>query len=155
MVKTRFQILGDHNAGQKVYKGYSEVIKSIWKEEGIKGFFKGLTASYIGCFEGAIQWIAYEKLKTVPITPTRFFYNSFPSLQQSHSTEEKTNSPRKKNNVVDLFLMAAASKFIAICLTYPHEVVRTRLREQSIHGVFKYRGFVNTFQTIAREEGVK
>jgi solute carrier family 25 protein 33/36 len=54
MVKTRFQILADTTAGQRAYSSYGDVIKTIFKEEGLQGFFKGLTSSYIGCFEGTI-----------------------------------------------------------------------------------------------------
>ena len=50
-------------AGQKQFKTYGEVIKTIYKEDGISGFFRGLSASYVGCTEGAIQWIVYENLK--------------------------------------------------------------------------------------------
>lgn len=33
------------------------------REEGVKGFWKGLSASYWGCSEGCIQFVVYEKLK--------------------------------------------------------------------------------------------
>jgi len=33
------------------------------REEGLKGFWKGLSASYWGCSEGCIQFVVYEKLK--------------------------------------------------------------------------------------------
>lgn len=138
MVKTRFQLIGDAELGQRVYKNYGEVIQSIWKEEGFGGFFKGLSASYVGCFEGAIQWIAYEKIKT------------------SLAFSKETRAHDKALSPAEYFAAAAASKFIAICATYPHEVVRTRLREQSLNGAFKYnKGFVQALRTIAREEGRK
>lgn len=158
MVKTRFQIFGNQQLGQKEYRHYSEVIQAIWKEEGIRGFFKGLTSSYIGCFEGAIQWILYERLKKMPfhLRPSQSF-SSFLPYKSTFSSNSSALSPHSshKPNVVDLFCMAAASKFVAICMTYPHEVIRTRIREQAINGVFKYQGFLSTFQTIAREEGIK
>lgn len=134
MVRTRYQLLADQSLGQKAFRNYGEVVRSIWAEEGFKGFFKGLTASYIGCFEGAIHWIVYEKLKT--------------RIQNTKKDGEKTTP-------TELFFAAAASKFTAICLTYPHEVVRTRLREQAANGVFKYQGFFQALARIAREEGSK
>lgn len=156
MIKTRFQIIGDHQMGQKIYSRYRDVIRAIWKEEGFHGFFKGLTASYIGCFEGAIQWIVYEKLKNSVLSSSlmrSFQLNSKPSL--SPSNEINPESIPTKPSVIDLFLIAAFSKFTAICLTYPHEVVRTRLREQAIHGIFKYQGFFSALQKIAVEEGAR
>lgn len=156
MVKTRFQIIGDHQMGQKVYSHYREVIQAIWQEEGARGFFKGLVASYIGCLEGAIQWIVYERLKNSVLTSS--IMQSFQSddrRKMKIKSEPREYSMAPKPSVLDLFLVAAFSKFTAICLTYPHEVVRTRLREQSINGIFKYSGFLNALGKIAVEEGAR
>lgn len=133
MVRTRYQIIADTSLGQRAFRNYAEVVSTILKEEGPRGFFKGLTASYIGCFEGAAQWILYEKLKK--------------NINADRANKEPSAS--------QLFTAAAFSKFAAICLTYPHEVVRTRLREQAANGVFKYSGFRQTLVKIAKEEGVR
>ena len=39
-------------------------------------------------------------------------------------------------------------------ITYPHEVLRTRLRQAPVNGVQKYNGLINSFKMILREEGV-
>ena len=41
----------------------------IAREEGIRGFYKGLSASYLGVTEGTIWWVLYECLKrlTAPV----------------------------------------------------------------------------------------
>eukprot|EP01038_Epipyxis_sp_PR26KG_P009679 gene9679-13032_t len=167
MVKTRFQILPDISVGQVAFKNYGEVIKAIMKEEGVSGFFKGLSASYVGCFEGAIQWICYEELKSI-LSHTNFDNKKLNSNINSDNNNKNyhnlidNSQPKitslvgiKRNpSTIEFFFAAAFSKFVAICATYPHEVVRTRLREQATNGAFKYSGFVNTLQRIAKEEGI-
>jgi solute carrier family 25 protein 33/36 len=142
MVKTRFQIIADTSVGQRAFSSYRKVAQAIMREEGPPGFFKGITASYVGCFEGAIQWVAYEKLKTKLST----------TLVVSEGCVEGVAVPRTPSPA-EYFCAAAVSKFIAILATYPHETIRTRLREQATNGAFKYTGFVGTLKTIAREEG--
>eukprot|EP00600_Ochromonadales_sp_CCMP1393_P005782 CAMPEP_0174957456 /NCGR_PEP_ID=MMETSP0004_2-20121128/2081_1 /TAXON_ID=420556 /ORGANISM="Ochromonas sp., Strain CCMP1393" /LENGTH=312 /DNA_ID=CAMNT_0016205565 /DNA_START=36 /DNA_END=971 /DNA_ORIENTATION=- len=144
MVKTRFQIMADTSVGQRAFKNYKEVASAIWHEEGPPGFFKGITASYVGCFEGAIQWIAYERLKTMLSRPRS---NEMQSFSSDSTMTHRTPSP------LEYFLAAASSKCVAVLATYPHEVVRTRLREQATNGAFKYTGFMGTLRTIAKEEG--
>jgi solute carrier family 25, member 33/36 len=48
--------------------------------------------------------------------------------------------------------MAATSKLVASLLTYPHEVVRTRMREL-VNGKCPYNGLYDAFTRIAKEEG--
>lgn len=191
MVKTRFQIMADPTVGQRAFKSYGDVARVIMKEEGPAGFFKGITASYVGCFEGAIQWIVYEKLKSVLCTlppPTALVMNALhqrdrsptapinlpasnlgkgatlrppksmirkPTAAAPSASASSTPLTVRKPHPAELFLAAAASKFTAVVATYPHEVVRTRLREQATSGVFKYRGFTGALRTIAREEGAR
>eukprot|EP01032_Pedospumella_encystans_P017511 gene17511-19950_t len=175
MVKTRFQIMADASVGQRAFKNYRDVAQTIYKEEGIPGFFKGITASYVGCFEGAIQWIVYEKLKSILSAPrpapappantisvsskksSRMDLTRFLPGQKTLASADKAvkiEAPvARVPKPIELFLAAAVSKGVAIMATYPHEVVRTRLREQATMGVFKYRGFLGALSTIAREEG--
>ena len=174
MVKTRFQIIADPTVGQRAFKNYGDVISTIWKEEGPAGFYKGLTASYIGCFEGAIQWVVYEKIKSVlsaspssasttttttksssSYSPSSASTNPAPPLAATAGITSNNNKSIKNRTPtgVEYFLAAAVSKGMAVCATYPHEVVRTRLREQAAHGAFKYNGFFSALRTIAREEG--
>jgi len=169
MVKTRYQIIADTMVGQRVFTSFQDVVRTIWREEGPPGFFKGMSASYVGCFEGAIQWIAYEKMKYYLSSVHHPLYqwnhvsvrrnNSSSNLHVSNDvTKAKETiriSPRTTLSPTEYFVSAAGSKLIAILVTYPHEVVRTRLREQATNGVFKYTGFVSALKSIAKEEGRK
>lgn len=141
MVKTRYQLLADHSAGQKVYTSYSDAINTIMKEEGIGGFYRGIFASYWGCAEGAVQFLLYEKLKTGLL------------LQQNEERKAQGLPESNKLPKLKYFCSAAFAKGVAAIMTYPHEVARTRLREQARSGVFKYKGMWQTIGLIGREEG--
>jgi len=59
-VKTRLQ-LDQTQAGQTTAL---TCIKAIYKESGIKGFYKGITASYFGISETIIHFVIYEYIKS-------------------------------------------------------------------------------------------
>jgi solute carrier family 25 protein 33/36 len=141
MVKTRMQLLADGAAGQRAYKSYGEVISTIMKEEGVGGFYKGIFASYWGCAEGALQFTAYEKLK-------RRLLRKQNDVRASQGLPPSERLPQST-----YFWAAAASKCMASIVTYPHEVARTRLREQARDGIFKYHGMWQTIALVAKEEG--
>lgn len=143
MVRTRMQLLIDHNAGQKQYAGYGDAITTIFREEGIGGFYKGITASYWGCAEGSIQFIVYEQLKTR-------------LLEKQNQKRIDQGLPTTQDlPKATYFWAAAASKALAAVATYPHEVARTRMREQAQSGIFKYHGMWQTLGLMAKEEGAK
>ncbi len=56
---------------------------------------------------------------------------------------------------IDSFMVAACAKLFAASLTYPHEVIRTRLREHPLDGgKSKYTGIVQCAKLIYKEEGM-
>lgn len=59
VIKTRLQLQGK----QRVYKNSLDCSLKILQQEGVKGFYKGMSASYLGVAEGTIQWVIYENLK--------------------------------------------------------------------------------------------
>jgi len=44
---------------------------------------------------------------------------------------------------------------VASLITYPHEVLRTRLRQPMVNGAEKYTGLVQTLRLVIAEEGVR
>lgn len=143
MVRTRMQILADASAGQKAYTSYGDVIKTVFREEGVRGFYKGISASYWGCLEGSMQFILYEQFKTR-------------LLQRTNAQRKARGLPTTTElSPTTYFWSAALAKMIASIGTYPHEVARTRMREQARAGIFKYKGMWQTIGVVAREEGTK
>ncbi|KLO13297.1 mitochondrial carrier protein RIM2 [Schizopora paradoxa] len=107
-------------------------IKQIAREEGIRGFYKGLSASYLGVTEGTIQWTLYERLKI-----------------WSGNTEGRAGLA----DWAGMLASAGTAKCVASLITYPHEVVRTRLRQPKVNGIIKYTGLWQTFRLVLAEEG--
>lgn len=58
-VKTRLQL--DYNSQHKMT--VRECIQGIYKQSGIRGFYKGITASYFGISETVVHFVIYEYLK--------------------------------------------------------------------------------------------
>ena len=144
MVRTRMQILADAAMGQRQYSGYGDAIKTIFREEGLGGFYKGISASYWGCAEGALQFLIYEQLKSKLI------------IRRNKKRSEQGLRPTQELSKATYFWAAAASKGVATIATYPHEVARTRMREQAQSGVFKYqKGMWETLGLMTKEEGFK
>lgn len=77
------------------------MIKKITREEGVRGFYKGLSASYLGVTEGTIQWVLYERLKKL-----------------SENVEGKGGV----TEWLALLGSAGTAKCVASLITYPHEV---------------------------------
>jgi solute carrier family 25, member 33/36 len=157
MIKTRMTLMADVAAGQKNYRNYYDVIRSILQEEGIPGFYKGIQASYWGCFEGSIQFLLYEQIKG-RLIQRKQNHHSMMLSSSSLSGVNKNNSNKNNRMNIELsmttyFWSAAISKMLASIMTYPHEVVRTRLREQARSGLFKYKGMWQSIILIAKEEG--
>lgn len=128
-VKTRLQL--DYNSNAKMT--VSECVKRIYATQGIRGFYKGITASYFGISETVIHFVIYEALK-----------KKLNELRQAHPTDNKTS-----RDFLEFMAAGATSKTIASIVAYPHEVARTRLREEGN----KYRSFWQTIMTVWKEEG--
>ena len=150
VVKTRMQL--DKNRAEKTgslsnrqYKNSLDCIKQTMRAEGIRGLYRGLSASYLGVTESTLQWVLFEQVKIY--------------LRQREERIEASGRERTTwDNTVSWtgnFAGAGAAKFFAAIITYPHEVVRTRLRQApQKDGRMKYTGIVQCFKTIFKEEGM-
>lgn len=133
-IKTRLQ-LDETRRGLSV----TDVIKRIYKTKGLLGFYKGVSASYFGITETALYFVIYEQLRA---------YHMSSSSTSSSSSSSSSNEHIKYLN---LFISAGFAKTLASCLCYPHEVARTRLRQEGN----KYNGFFQTLGLVLKEEGMR
>lgn len=143
MIKTRLQL--DKTKG-KHYKNSWDCLRYILKTEGFRSLYKGLSASYLGGIESTIQWVLYEQMK--------LFLNRKSFERHGHNESNKTTA----DHIYEWCARsgaAGAAKFVASLITYPHEVVRTRLRQAPLEatGKPKYTGLVQCFRLVIKEEG--
>jgi hypothetical protein len=117
LIKTRLQL--DKNVVEKTggvatrrYKNSWDCTKQVVRQEGIRGLYKGMTASYLGVAESTLQWVLYEEMKK--------------SLKKREERIQLSGRPKNAwDNTVDWtgnVLAAGSAKLVAAIPTYPHEV---------------------------------
>ncbi|KAG7477553.1 hypothetical protein MATL_G00070850 [Megalops atlanticus] len=133
MVKTRMQ-LEKRARGEKKMNAL-QCARYVYRTEGVRGFYRGLTASYAGISETMICFLIYETLKK--------------HLADNRFSPANSGTDKRPSDFLDLMAAAAIAKGCASCIAYPHEVIRTRLREEGS----KYKYFFQTGRLVALEEG--
>jgi solute carrier family 25 folate transporter 32 len=159
------------------YRSTLDAARKMYTTEGIFSFYSGLTPALLGLTHVAVQFPAYEFLKT-----------KFTGTSMGAAPAEGKD---QKSQWLGILSASILSKILASSATYPHEVIRTRLQTQrrpmpgqeymqGLGGATqvpegspngngngkgtpsqppaksaepKYRGVVSTFRTILKEEG--
>ena len=147
MVKTRLFMQKPGNPSN--YRGLFDALVRIARDEGIRGLYRGLIPGLFGVSHGSIQFMAYEQLKNWH----RLTQNNKIRSQISIASDDKVlnfNPPK----TVEYLLMSSASKTIAMLVTYPYQVVRSRLQVRAFEGTFSYKGVFDVIRTTAKSEGL-
>jgi solute carrier family 25 folate transporter 32 len=113
-------------------------VRAILRTEGVRGFYRGLGVSLIGVSHGAVQFAVYEPAK-------RMYAARLPLGPDGEA------APIPANATV---LLSSASKLIAGAVTYPYQVLRSRLQNYQADERFG-RGFRGVVRKTWREEGVR
>uniref|UniRef100_A0A8D2ZUN5 Solute carrier family 25 member 36a n=1 Tax=Scophthalmus maximus TaxID=52904 RepID=A0A8D2ZUN5_SCOMX len=138
LIKTRLQ-LDARNRGERQMNAF-ECVRRVYQMDGLRGFYRGMSASYAGISETVIHFVIYESIKRRLL-----------EYKARTSMDEEDESVKDASDFVGMMLAAATSKTCATSIAYPHEVIRTRLREEGS----KYRSFFQTLLTVPREEGYR
>jgi len=109
LIKTRFmtqRVIRDPQSER--YRHTFDAFRRIYAKEGLRGFYRGLVPSLFGVTHVAIQFPLYEQIK--------LYYK-----------DESVDLPSSQ-----ILIASATSKMLASLLTYPHEVIRTRLQVHAL-----------------------
>lgn len=132
VIKTRMCLQNPNQPGN--YRGLINAFVRIGREEGFRGFYKGVVPSLFGVSHGALQFMAYEELKKM--------------FQRDRRTQL---------DVQEYLFVAATSKAFASFATYPYQVIRSKLQSQK-GNVNKtdavYKGTIDACKKIFLNEGL-
>ncbi|KAI1827024.1 mitochondrial carrier domain-containing protein [Xylaria intraflava] len=147
LVKTRLQ-LDKSRAGAAMaarrYNGSLDCLRQVLQKEGVPGLYRGLGASYLGVVETVVYLVLYERLKVLFSLP---LFNHAP---------DRNPALEELGKWANTSSAAGCAKLTAVLITYPHEVVRTRLRQAPTAGGRPvYGGISHCFRQVWQQEGLR
>ncbi|XP_046498114.1 mitochondrial folate transporter/carrier isoform X2 [Equus quagga] len=136
LVKIRFAVSDGLELRPK-YKGILHCLTTIWKLDGLRGLYQGVTPNVWGA---GLSWGLYF-----------FFYNAIKSY--------KTEGRADRLEATEYLVSAAEAGAMTLCITNPLWVTKTRLMLQ-YDGVVnspqrQYKGMFDTLVKIYKYEGVR
>ncbi|KAF8101427.1 hypothetical protein N665_0205s0022 [Sinapis alba] len=143
LVKTRLQLQTPlHHT--RPYSGLLDAFRTIMKEEGLRGLYKGILPALLLVSHGAIQFTAYEELRKL-------------ILDFKERRRKSQTAADNLLNSADYAALGGSSKVAAILLTYPFQVIRARLQQRpsSTNGMPRYIDSVHVIRETARFEGLR
>ncbi|XP_063676233.1 solute carrier family 25 member 36-like [Bolinopsis microptera] len=127
VIRTRQQLQVDSKGRPML--SFWKCMVDTFRSDGILGFTRGMSASYIGITETVMALVLWEQFKK--------------KINESYGA-----------GPIQSAVAAAGAKLIATTIAYPHEVIRTRLRETAGKDR-KFKGFRQTVLLTIEEEGVR
>ncbi|KAL8290045.1 hypothetical protein RQP46_002984 [Phenoliferia psychrophenolica] len=99
------------------YKNVFHGLGQLARREGLPGLSKGMGLALFGVSNGAIQFMTYEELKRWRI-----------DVRHRMLGEDATDEKAKNLSNIEYILMSGSAKLIAIGITYPYQVIRSRIQ---------------------------
>lgn len=115
VVKTRLCLQYGHDnihTPETRYNGMIDALAKIYRQEGVRGLYRGFIPGMFGVSHGAIQFMTYEEMKNK--------YNEYRNVPID-----------TKMGTTEYLSFAAISKLIAAAVTYPYQVVRARMQDHN------------------------
>ncbi|KAI6151675.1 mitochondrial carrier domain-containing protein [Pisolithus tinctorius] len=126
------------------YRGLWHGLSSVWRTEGMTGLWKGTSLALVGVSNGAVQFMAYEEMKRW----------GFERKRRQFMKAGRTMTPEddKLSNAA-YTVMSGASKLFALGITYPYQVIRSRIQNNATQHL--YPDILTTVKRTWKGESVR
>jgi len=131
LVKTRMQLQVSASAGGGAwgrvapYKGAANAVATIVAQEGIAALYKGAVPALLLTSHGGVQFVAYEYLKgCVALAPPG-------GEDRKRRLANGRSVAGRARDSFGYLCMGAVSKIIASTVTYPLQVIKSRLQQRA------------------------
>lgn len=138
VLKTRFQLQNSYKSGESPYHSLPQAFSRIWRQEGVKGFFRGYKATLMTTpLFHSVYFPWYEKLRL--------------------GLSEKLDLPKSNFKVVGI--SSAMAGILCNLITNPLWLVRTRMQaevfrvQSQAHYSRKYKSVFGSIYKIYSTEG--
>ncbi len=96
------------NRGEQRMSAF-ECFRRVYRSDGLRGFYRGMSASYAGISETVIHFVIYENIKRKLI-----------ESKANANMDDEDESVKDASDFVGMMLAAATSKTCATSIAYPH-----------------------------------
>ena len=129
VLKTRMQL---DTVQDRQYTSMAQALRRVLATEGARGLYAGVAPALLLTSNGAVHMAVYEGLK-------RWNLRARGSAGRVH----------------EYFMMGGAAKVVATTVTYPLQVVRTRMQQSPERLTSAYRRTLSTVRAVLAREGVR
>lgn len=114
VIKTRMCLQYNENEATRTvkYKNAWQAFRVLMKNDGFLGLYKGIVPGLFGTLNGTIQMVTYDLMKS-----------GWSAYLKQKNADSKLDSSHYS-------LFSSLSKILAVTVTFPFQVVRTRLQDQ-------------------------
>ena len=129
--------MGDSSKHSEKY--LIQLIKRIWRIEGIKGYYVGFTGNLVG----------------IPMTNTLSFSFYYYFKVKLRELEYMKRNKSNQNKLIQVdFLASTLTGVLTQTITNPIWVAKTRLQTQKLHGIVDYKNIFDALLKIYSREGI-
>jgi solute carrier family 25 folate transporter 32 len=144
LASTTAPITAAHPSRSAAYRNVFHGLRALAQEEGIRGYYKGFSATLLGMLHGAVVMTVYQQVK--------------PSVHKAANASQASGDSGWWGLLAAASVAGALSKVLATVLTYPTQVIRTRMQDHRYYlatGQENHPGLIRIVSQIWRQRGLR